>query len=140
VKPTVAWLESFGQDLRLVVRSLRKSPGFVTVVILSLALGIGANSTIFSVIDVLLLRPLPYPHPEQLVAIWETQLSRPESTQPPPIAESLDWKKQNHAFKDIALTSFNEEGIFPNGGEAERVIMAEATPPVSHSLIVGRAP
>jgi len=67
-------LESISPDSRLAVRSLGKSPGFVTVVALSLALGIGANSTIFSVLEVLLLRPLPYDHPQQLVTISETQL------------------------------------------------------------------
>jgi putative ABC transport system permease protein len=124
----MAWLESVSLDLRLAVRSLRKSPSFVTVVVLSLALGIGANSTIFSVLDVLLLRSLPYNHPEELVAIWEIQLSNAESRQPPPIAESLDWKKQNHVFEDVALTSFGEEGILSGAGEAERIIVQDSTP------------
>ena len=124
----LTWFESLGQDLRLAVRSLGKSPTFLAVVVLSLALGIGANSTIFSVIDVLLLRSLPYHHPEQLVAIWETQLSHPESRQSPPIAESLDWKKQNHVFQDIALTSFAEEAILSGSGEAERINVQDATP------------
>jgi len=128
MKQTLGWFESLSQDLRLGVRSLRKSPGFLTVVTLSLALGIGANSTIFSVIDALLFRPMPYPHPQELVAIWETHLDQPGSTQPPPIAEMLDWKKQNHVFQDIALTSFNEESIFSNGSEAERITAADATP------------
>ena len=72
---SLAWFETLGQDLRLAVRTLRKSPGFLTVVVLSLAVGIGANSTIFSVIDTLLYRPLSYDHAEQLTAILETQLS-----------------------------------------------------------------
>ncbi|MGC1647464.1 MAG: hypothetical protein WA741_16725 [Candidatus Sulfotelmatobacter sp.] len=71
MKHPFAWLATLAQDLRLAVRTLRKSPSFLTVVILSLALGIGANSTIFSVLDVLLLRSLPYNHPEQLVTIYE---------------------------------------------------------------------
>ena len=125
---TLAWLETLWQDLRLSVRSLRKSPGFLAVVVLSLTLGIGANSTIFSVLDVLLLRSLPYHHPEQLVAIWETQLSQPESRQAPPIAESLDWKKQNDVFQDVALTSFAEEGILSGAGEAERINVQDCTP------------
>ena len=121
-------LENLRQDLRLAIRGLRKSPGFLVAVTLSLALGIGANSTIFSVLDVLLLRSLPYHDPEQLVAIWETHLSHPESQQPPPIAELLDWKKQNHAFQDIALTSFGEEGILSGQGEAEHIIVQDSTP------------
>jgi putative ABC transport system permease protein len=128
MKHPLAGLETLAQDLRLAVRTLRKSPSFLAVVILSLALGIGANSTIFSVLDVLLLRSLPYNHPEQLLAIWETQLSNPESRQAPPIAESLDWKKQNHVFQDIALTSFGEEGILSGTGEAEYIIVQDSTP------------
>ena len=128
MKRLIAWLESISLDFRLAVRSLRKSPGFVTVVVLSLALGIGANSTIFSVLDVLLLRPLPYDRPQQLVTISETQLVHPDAEQNPPIAESLDWKKQNHVFQDIALTSFGEEGILSGAGEAERIIVQDSTP------------
>jgi len=74
-------------------------------------LGIGANSTIFSVINALLYRPLPYEHADRLVVIWEMQLSHPDSWQPPPIAELLDWKSQNHVFEDIALTSSTEPAV-----------------------------
>ena len=128
MRSLLPWLESLQQDLRLAGRSLRKSPGFVAVVIFSLGLGVGANSTIFSVLDVLLLRPLPYDHPEQLVTISETQLIHPGSEQNPPIAESLDWKKQNHVFQDIALTSFGEEGILSGTREAERIVVQDSTP------------
>src|ERR1700728_484549 len=128
MRQSLAWLETLGQDLRMATRRLKKSPGFVAVVILSLALGIGANSTIFSVIDNLLYRPLPYDHPEQLTTIWETQLNQLGSGQPPPIAESLDWKKQNHVFQDIALTSFNEEGVLSGTGQPERIVVQDVTP------------
>ncbi|HEY6269073.1 MAG TPA: hypothetical protein VIX11_12300 [Candidatus Acidoferrum sp.] len=81
---TFSWLQTFGQDLRYAARGLRKNPGFLTIVVLSLALGIGANSTIFSVVNALLYRPLPYEHADRLVVIWEMQLSHPDSWQPPP--------------------------------------------------------
>ena len=128
MRHSLAWLETLGQDLRMATRSLKKSPGFLAVVVLSFTLGIGANTTIFSVIDTLLYRPLPYDHPEQLTAIWETQLSHPDSRQPPPIAETIDWKKQTDVFKDIALTSSNEDGILSGTGEPERIVMQDATP------------
>lgn len=124
----LASLENFVQDLRLAARSLRKSPTFLAAVIASLALGIGANSTIFSVIDNLLFRPLPYPHPEQLVTIWETRPDQPGNSQPPPIAESVDWRKQNHVFQDIALTSMNEEGVLTGTGSPEHIQVEDVTP------------
>jgi hypothetical protein len=77
-------VEPFWQDVRFAFRNLLKNPGFLTVVVFSLALGIGANSTIFSVIDAALYRPLPYPYPDQLMVIWDTEANRPESRQSPP--------------------------------------------------------
>src|ERR1700751_1978051 len=94
-------------DARFAVRSLLKHPGFLVVVVLSLALGVAANSTIFSVLNALLYRPLPYPDPGRLVVIWQAEHSKPNVRQAPPIAEIVDWKKQNHVFEDISLNSGN---------------------------------
>src|ERR1700744_3335317 len=99
-----SFFQNLRQDLQFAFRNLRKSPGFLTVVVLSLALGIGANSTIFSAMDAALYRPLPYPHSDQLTVIWDTAPGKPGSKNPPPIAELNDWKKANHSFQDIALT------------------------------------
>lgn len=129
-----SWLHSFGSDLRFAARSLRKNPGLVAVVVLSLALGIGANSTIFSVMSVIMYRPLPYEHPDRLMVIWETEQGRPDSREQPPIAEVIDWRKQSHLFKDIALTSFPEANPVAGLGEAENLRAQFVTPNFFHLL------
>ena len=112
-------MKGLPQDFRYAIRQLRREPAFLAVVVLSLALGIGANSTIFSVLNAVLYRPMPYDHPERLVVIWETEQSHPDSYQPPPIAESVDWKKQNHVFEDIALVSGNDSSTLSGLGQPE---------------------
>ena len=122
------FLHTFIQDLKYAARSLRKNPGFVCVVVASLALGIGANSTIFSVMNALLYRPLPYPGADRMVAIFETQLSHPDEWQPPPIAEVLDWRKQSHVFEEIALTSGTESSILSGTSGPELIHIQDVTP------------
>jgi predicted permease len=108
------------QDVRYGVRMLLKNPAFTAIAVLALALGIGANSAIFSVVNTLLLRPLPYKNPDQLVVIWEnaTHLGFPKNTPSP--ANFLDWQKQNTLFEAMgafAERSFNLTGV----GEPERL-------------------
>ncbi|MDQ1409924.1 MAG: hypothetical protein QOJ41_1659 [Acidobacteriaceae bacterium] len=121
-------MENFSTDVRLSTRSLLKNPGFLMVVVLSLALGIAANSTIFSVLNALLYRPLPYPEPGQLVVIWQAEHSKPNVRQAPPIAETVDWKKQNHVFEDICLSSGNGETLVTGIGEPRALRTQYVTP------------
>jgi len=128
------WLERFLQDLRFGWRQLRRSPGFTVVAVLSLALGIGANSTIFSVIDALLYRPLPYEHPGRLVVIWATEPGHPDQNEAPPIAESVDWSKQNDVFEKIGLTSFNSTEPAAGLG-APQLIESQAVTPAFFDVL-----
>jgi putative ABC transport system permease protein len=118
-------LRNLWQDIRYAVRGLAKAPGFLTVVLLSLALGIGANTTIFSVLNAVLYRPLPYEHSDRLMVIWQSGL---RLEQPPPIAETVDWKNQNRVFEDLALTSEGEQGTFSGTGEPEIIHVQDVTP------------
>ena len=96
-------MDSLLQDIRYATRTLLRSPGFALVVALTLALGIGANTAIFSVVNGILLRPLPYRDPERLVAVWldHRALGReePEWFAPP---DFFDWREQNRTFEGMA--------------------------------------
>jgi hypothetical protein len=97
------WLHDFAQDVRYAGRVLRNSPGFTVIAILTLALGIGANTAIFSIVNATLLKPLPFRQPEKVVALWQTE-SAPGSY-PLTGEDYLDWKKHNKSFADMALYS-----------------------------------
>lgn len=112
------------QDLRYAMRVLQKAPGFTAVAILTLALGIGANTAVFSVVNGVLLDPLPYPHPDRLVALAETFPPFPEASISYP--NFLDWARMNHTFEAVAAyrhTDFNLTGW----GEAQRLSGVQAS-------------
>ncbi len=93
-------------DLRHGIRTLFKHPGFVITITLILALGIGANSTIFSVVNAILIRPLPYEAPDRIVMIWETNQSKSVKRSIVSPADFLDWREQNHVFDHLAAFRF----------------------------------
>jgi putative ABC transport system permease protein len=130
------------QNLRYGVRGLWKNPGFTVIAILSLALGIGANTAIFSLINAVLLRPLPFADPERLVLVWEdaTFAGFPRNTPAP--ANYVDWKAQNHTLEDMAALdwrSFNLTG----DGDPEKVeaygVTANFFPLLGTRPVLGRS-
>jgi len=113
-------METLIKDVRYALRGLWKRPGFTVVAVLTLALGIGANTAIFSVVNAVLLRPLQFRDPDRLVMVWEdaTFAGFPRNTPAP--ANYVDWKNQTRSFEDIAAT--HEETFNLTGdGEPERV-------------------
>ena len=125
---TLVWLEQLVQDLRYSLRTLRKSPGFTLVAILTLALGIGANTAIFSVIERVLLRPLPYEHPEQLIEIWSTYLPAVPLGGLSP-GDFYDWQKKATTVSEMAAYSWAPRwgANLTGDGAAERVSLNYAT-------------
>ena len=106
---SVPLLETTLQDVRYALRGMRKSPGFAAAVLVVLALGIGANAAIFTVVNALLLRPLPFPEPDRLVMVWHV---------PPPAsfpgmkkfavsaANYIDWERRQHVFERMAIQHY----------------------------------
>jgi predicted permease len=119
-------MEFIIKDIRYAVRGLVKRPGFTVIALITLALGIGANTAIFSVVNAVLLRPLPFRDPEQLVMVWEDAAFAGFPRNTPAPANYVDWKNQNQSFSDMAATaetSFNITG----DGEPERVTAYSVT-------------
>ncbi len=109
------WLEDTVRDVRHAFRVLRRSPGFTAVAVLTLALGIGANSTIFSIVDSILLRPLPYPEPQQLVRIWESSIKYDSPRNVVNPLNFLDWRDHSQSFQSMAAILSTVTNLNANG-------------------------
>src|SRR5262245_26162231 len=92
-------MNEFVYDLRKALRTLVRSPGFTLVALLTLALGIGANTALFSVVDAALLRPLPYPEPDRLMHVNSTNHGQEAAVSP---ADFIDWHAMNRSFESMA--------------------------------------
>ena len=124
------WLEDLVQDCRLGLRSLRRAPGFSAVAVLTLMLGVGATTAMFSVVNSVLLSPLPYPQADRLVAVWsrflpESGFDFPESPLSPP--EYFDYRTQTRTLADVAAYSGMRATLIDNEGGGISVRGAAAT-------------
>ncbi|HEY7390568.1 MAG TPA: ABC transporter permease [Bryobacteraceae bacterium] len=128
-----------GRDIRYAVRRLRQTPAFTLAAAITLALGIGANTAMFSVVDAALLRPLPYKDAERLVVVWEKE----PNTSPHFASEAnfLDWQAQNHVFSGLAAFAPGSFTLSSDGG-AERVTgvrtTCDALPMLGQTPLLGR--
>jgi putative ABC transport system permease protein len=117
------WLETLWRDLGFAARLLRKNPGFTAVAVLTLALGIGANTAIFSVVYAVQLNRLPYPEPERLMMLWERDRDGRSTVGFPTFA---DWQSQSHTFESMAAMS-DWNPILSGGGDPEILEGASVT-------------
>lgn len=124
-------LESLRQDIGYALRQLRQQPGFSAAAILILGLGIGANTGLFSVVDAIMLRPLPYPDPDRLVVIHERQSVRGMIPVSPADADA--WRASTSSFEQIALL-FPDNANVSEGGEPIRIPAARVSPSVMPML------
>ena len=122
----VRMLQDLWQDLRYGARKLRKSPGFTLVAVMTLALGIGANTAIFSVVNAVLLRPLPFPDSERIVALEGVNPSKGITDSNMSAPDFADWKEQGRSFEQVAAL-FTGGALLVNGEEAERVRATSVT-------------
>ena len=133
-------MHSLMQDLRYGARMLLKNPGVTLVAVITLALGIGANTAIFSVVNAVMLRPLPYKDPDRLVSLWANVPGRGRCRATP--ANFLDWKKQNTSFTDLAAFGASTMTV-TGGGEPEQLlgvrVAAGYFPVVGVEPLLGRA-
>ena len=136
------WLDELRDDVKFAVRQLRHAPAFTLVAALTLALGIGANGAIFALVDATLLRPLPFPHPDRLVMLWErTGAETHDGVSPLNLA---DWNSRSRSFERIAGFVPSVGGMVMAGtdGNAETVSRQWVTSGVFEALgvtpIVGR--
>src|SRR5215216_6624586 len=119
-------METLLQDLRYGARMLTQRPGFTFFAVLMLAIGIGATTTIFSVVNSVLIRPFPYQEPDRLVIVWErqTQQKLPFMFASPP--NYADWRESNQVFEEMA--AFDSRGFFlKQGDESARVMGTRST-------------
>jgi putative ABC transport system permease protein len=109
------------QDLRHGVRLLCRAPGFAALAVCALAIGIGANAAVFSIVNAVLLKPLPFEDPDRLAIVWDRNLPRNRVTNPVSPGNFIHWREMNHSFIDLAAVSPSFNFTLTDGGEPEEI-------------------
>ena len=134
-------METLWQDIRYGLRMLLKAPSFGIVATIALALGIGANTAIFSVVNAVLLRPLPFPNSERLITVWETDHQRGQERGSASYPDFADWRAQNHVFERVA-SYHNHDFIMTGRGEPAQlqaaIVNADLFPLLGVTPVLGR--
>ena len=130
------------QDLRHGVRLLLRAPGFTLLAVSALAIGIGANTAVFSVINAVLLKPLPYAEPDRLALVWERNLPRNRVTNPVSPGNYLHWRELNHSFDDLAAVTPAFNFTLTGAGEPVEVpgqlVTGQFFPIIGIQPVIGR--
>ncbi|HMA23972.1 MAG TPA: ABC transporter permease, partial [Gemmatimonadaceae bacterium] len=130
-------------DLRYAARVLRRDLGFTAAVVLTAGLGIGATTAVFGIVNAVILRPLPYAHPERLVSVWTSQAGTPTDRNPTSLPDVRDWQQQATVFDGLAGYAFNRFDLSgPDGETQARAILATGNlyEVIGATPILGRLP
>jgi len=113
------WLELLLRDVRYGARTLMRTPGFAAIAMVVMALGIGANVAMFTIVRSVLLKPLPFTNPDRLVMVYEREVAGDDESQMNPVAGGTftEWKTQNRTFEDLALAGPAEDNLSGAGGQ-----------------------
>jgi putative ABC transport system permease protein len=122
------WVHAMVKDIRYALRVMRRQPGVTFIAVLTLALGIGANTAIFSAVNAVLLRPLPYDDPDRVVTVWEKRQAEGVLDNVVSPADFLDWAKMNTTFESMAAMTSTSADLTGNG-EPERLAVGVVSPP-----------
>jgi predicted permease len=140
----IRWTEALGQDVRYAGRGLRKSPGFTLVAVLTLAIGIGATTAVFSVINGVLLRPLPYPDQDRLVSVSNTYPHQPSTWGMASATDVAHWRADNQVFEKLEFASGPDIVAMSGAGYGERVgvqhLSAQLLPLLGIKAFMGTIP
>src|SRR5437016_11655342 len=117
VRHALRWARELAQDVRYAFRSLHRTPAFTIVAVATLALGIGANAAMFSVLNTYMLRPLPYPEPNRLVRVFRTSIH--SQSWPHSFPNYMDHRSRNTVFEQLALYTGLRQSLTTDGQPAE---------------------